>query len=708
MTERDASPELDPSDPKPIRKLKESLINRIAAGEIIQRPANALKELIENSLDAGATAIKTTVKDGGMKLLQIQDNGCGIKKADLPILAQRFTTSKISAYSDLSSLRTYGFRGEALASISHVANLTVTTKTRNDSCAWKASYVDGELVAPKAGANADPKPFAGVDGTTITVENLFYNTPIRLSALRGSSEEYARILDVIQKYSIHNALVSFVCKKVGSSTPDISTPADSSTLQAIRSLYGQSIGKSLLHIDVENEPNAEHSWKAEVYFSNANYHAKRTTFLLFINHRLVESNRIKRALEAVYTGVLPKGASPFFYVSLELDPRSVDVNVHPTKREVHFIDEDDITIRIADNMQTKLAKAGERTFEYQSLLTGGVAPPGSIKKAGSKDKARAAPVDDEEEAASSSEAVLPVPGERKIYSQHKVRTSAADRTLDAMFPVPGPSQVKDAEPASTPKARETFIQESTCYLLSIRGMRRRVLQQRHRQLYEIIQNHTFVGIVDLDRELSLIQHTTRLYLVSHGALSEELFYQLGLRQFGNLPRLRLDPPPPLRELIALAIEAEEHSDKSGMSKNELVEAIAGILLDKREMLRDYFSLTLSEDGLVESLPLLHRESPPNLDKLPLFLMRLGPQVNWTSEDECLDSFLRELAYFYTPGPSPFTGEGKETDTKAERWQIEHVLFPAMRQYLVPPKNLLDRDIVMVANVPDLYRVFERC
>ncbi|KAH9928998.1 histidine kinase-like ATPase, partial [Amylocystis lapponica] len=244
------SPSPFPPGPLPIRRLQESVINRIAAGEIIHRPASALKELIENSLDAGSTSIRVTIKDGGMKLLQIQDNGSGIRKADLPILAERFTTSKLATFSDLSRLTTYGFRGEALASISYVANLTVVTKTKDDNCAWKAYYTDGALSPAKAGKSPDPKPCAGNDGTTITVENLFYNTPTRLSALRSSSEEYARILDVVTKYAVHNPHVSFTCKKAGTSTPDVSTPSGSTTEQTIRILYGQTIAKDLLHTTV--------------------------------------------------------------------------------------------------------------------------------------------------------------------------------------------------------------------------------------------------------------------------------------------------------------------------------------------------------------------------------------------------------------------------------------------------------------------------
>ncbi|KAL0571895.1 DNA mismatch repair protein Mlh1 [Marasmius crinis-equi] len=701
---------VEPPAPLPIRRLQESLINRIAAGEIIHRPASALKELLENSLDAGATSIRVVVKDGGLKLLQIQDNGCGIRKADLPILAERFTTSKLSTFSDLSKLTTYGFRGEALASISHVAHLSVTTKTRSEVCAYKAHYSDGKLVPNQPGLATEPKPCAGNDGTIIMIEDLFYNTPTRLSALRNTSDEYARILDVVTKYAVHNPKVSFSCKKVGTSTPDISTATGSKISQVIRMLYGHSIEKELLNIEVSSpdKTKSDETWSAEAYFTSANYQAKKTTFLLFINHRLVESSRIKRALEGVYTGILPKGAFPFIYLSLEVNPRAVDVNVHPTKKEVHFLNEELITERICDSLTDKLAeKNSSRTFEYQTLLTGGRAE--ETSKSNKKRKGQEIERDSDVEEENTQKA-----GPSKVYSHKKVRTSLQDRTLDSMFPVANPSHITGASGSkttksgipATPVSRYREVKESDCNLTSVNALRRAIIKKRHKSLTEILEKHTFVGIVDLDRCLSLVQHSTKLYLVNHGALAAELFYQLGLRQFGDMSRLKLDPPPPLRKLIEIAVEAEETEGHTMLSKPQIVERIHSILFERREMLAEYFSLNISSIGLVESLPLLLRDYTPNLDKLPQFLMRLGPQVNWTSETECFDTFLRELANFYVPGPlvtDKAAAEEESAVEKAEKWQIQHVLFPAMRRYLLAPKTLLDDDVVQVADLPDLYK-----
>ncbi|KAL4073647.1 histidine kinase-like ATPase [Scleroderma yunnanense] len=691
------------SGPLPIRRLHDSLINRIAAGEIIHRPASALKELLENSLDARATSIRVTVKDGGMKLLQIQDNGCGIRKADLPILAERFTTSKISSFSDLSRITTYGFRGEALASMSHVAHLSIVTKTKSDTCAWKAYYSDSLLVPPKPGLTPDPKPCAGNDGTIITIEDMFYNTPTRLSSLRSPSEEYARILDVMTKYAVHNPKISFLCKKAGSPSPEISTSPVSDVSQAIRLLYGHSIAKELLHVEITSENHRldiddPERWSAEAYCTSANFQGKKTVLILFINHRLVESSAIKKAIESVYSGILPKGAFPFIYLSIEIDPRSVDVNVHPTKREVLFLNEEAIIERISDAIQRNVVgQSQSRAFEYQTLLPG--VSTDSVSRKGKK-RERETEEDESENEEPPTNATLV----KKAPSQYKVRTSLQDRTLESMLPVSNPSRSDGGDLSSTTQLGD--IKSSRCELTSIAELRQSVVKNMHHDLTDIIKKHTFVGIVDNVRCLSLIQHLTKLYLVNHAALAEEMFYQLALKQFSDYRRMRLDPPPPLRTLLKLAVDAESGTERSGLNKDEIVDRIFKTLVDRREMLKEYFALDISESGDILTLPHLLKEYTPDVNKLPTFLMRLGPQVDWKSEMECFESFMRELAYFYSP--APFPDRGSTTQEKSVVWQTEHVLFQALRKFLVAPRSLLDNDVIQVANLPDLYRVFERC
>ncbi|CAI5458153.1 unnamed protein product [Closterium sp. Yama58-4] len=254
--------------PPVIRRLDEAVVNRIAAGEVIQRPASAVKELVENSLDARARSVGVVVvKDGGLKMMLITDDGHGIRPEDLPILCERHTTSKLREFSDLESIATLGFRGEALASLTYVSHLTVTTMTAGHTHGFRAQYRDGEL-------QGEAVACAAVQGTQVLVEDLFFNVPARRKAFRSHSEEYARILDVLSRFAIHNYDVCFSCKKF-----------------SMRGLI-----------------------------SSANYSAKKTTMVLFINNRLVECSPLRKACEATYAAILPKAARPFLYLSLSLPP----------------------------------------------------------------------------------------------------------------------------------------------------------------------------------------------------------------------------------------------------------------------------------------------------------------------------------------------------------------------------------------------------
>lgn len=265
--------------PGVIRKLDEVVVNRIAAGEIIQRPANALKELLENSLDAQSTHIQVQVKAGGLKLLQIQDNGTGIRREDLAIVCERFTTSKLTRFEDLSQIATFGFRGEALASISHVAHLSIQTKTAKEKCGYKATYADGKL-------QGQPKPCAGNQGTIICIEDLFYNMPQRRQALRSPAEEFQRLSEVLARYAVHNPRVGFTLRKQGDAQPALRTPVASSRSENIRIIYGAAISKELLEFSHRDEV---YKFEAECLITQVNYSTKKCQMLLFINQRLVES-----------------------------------------------------------------------------------------------------------------------------------------------------------------------------------------------------------------------------------------------------------------------------------------------------------------------------------------------------------------------------------------------------------------------------------
>ncbi|KAJ4368210.1 DNA mismatch repair protein Mlh1 [Neocucurbitaria cava] len=707
--------------PRRIKALAQDVVNKIAAGEIIVAPVHALKELIENAVDAGSTALEILVKDGGLKLLQITDNGHGIDKEDLPILCERFTTSKLKAFEDLSSIGTYGFRGEALASISHIAHLKVTTRTKESSCAFEAHYADGKLVSPKPGQSAEPKPKAGRGGTQITVEDLFYNIPSRRRAFRSASEEYAKILDLVGRYAVHCVGVSFSCKKANDNTgSSVSVPASASVKDRIRQLHGSSAANELVTLEVEDD---RWGFKCTGWVSNANHSAKRTSMLLFINHRSVESPVIKKSVEQTYATFLPKGGHPFFYLSLEIEPQRVDVNVHPTKKEVHFLNEDEIIAVICDAIRDGLGKVDtSRSFMTQSLLSNPKVPFATPMK----QAIPATPTSGDISDLSSSKAPKTVT--KKPYENNLVRTDASARKITSMLQ---PQRSVDEARNDDDEMDYEYTEKEpvACRLTSIKELRAEVRDAMHNELTDIISTHTFVGIVDEQKRIAAIQGGVKLFLVDYGMLCNEYFYQVGLTDFANYGSIRFNPPLPLHDLLKVAAEQERSNGSDAAEEvdwDEVVETVKDCLVSKAALLTEYFSMEVTAEGELCSIPLLMKGYTPSMAKLPQFLLRLGPYVNWDNEKACFQGLLRELASFYVPESLPLppstsiddsSSKGKEKvgEEDAEvalrrskvRRAIEFVIFPACKARLVATRGLL-KGVMEVANLKGLYRVFERC
>ncbi|KAI1450294.1 DNA mismatch repair protein MutL [Annulohypoxylon stygium] len=700
----------DENAPRRIKALDPDVINKIAAGEIIVAPVHALKELIENAVDAGSTSLEVVVKEGGLKLLQITDNGHGINQEDLPILCERFTTSKLKKFEDLSNIATYGFRGEALASISHIAHLTVTTRTKDSDCAFRAHYDGGKLSPAKPGKSADPEKIAGRVGTQIAVEDLFYNVPTRRKAFRSPSDEYNKIIDMVGRYAIHCAPVAFSCKKHGDSGTTITVPQQASVIDRIRQIHGNAVASELIEFSASDQ---RWGFTASGWATNANYHIKKTTLLLFINHRSVESSNIKKAVEQTYSAFLPKNGHPFVYLSLEIDPQRVDVNVHPTKREVNFLNEDEIIQSICENIRDKLAAVDtSRTFMTQTLLPGSIIIDNLTQQDGDNPvfKTLAGP------------RKTPVrPDESKM-----VRTDASLRKITSMFPAisqsptPGTLSNTTRNIAQDPVYEITDREPVLCRLNSVRELRSAVRDDMHHELTEIFANHTFVGIVDEKRRLAAIQGGVKLFLIDYGRACFEYFYQVGLTDFGNFGTIKFQPALDLREVLKIAAEQEKAiaEDSGAFDVDDVVETVAEQLIERREMLLEYFSFEISPAGELLSIPLLLKGYTPSMAKLPQFLLRLGPHVNWTDEKLCFESFLRELATFYVPEQLPTLPGSDETEDnvpdeiKARRCQIrravEHIFFPAFKARLVATKSFMKGGVLELASLKGLYRVFERC
>ena len=342
------------------------------------------------------------------------------------------------------------------------------------------------------------------------VEDLFYNVPTRRRAFRSASEEYAKILDMVGRYAVHCGGVAFSCKKHGDATVGISTPKDASTLDRIRQIHGSSVANELVKVEVED---SRLGFNLHGLASNANYHVKRATILLFINHRAVESSAIKKALEQTYSSFLPKGGHPFVYLSLEIDPARVDVNVHPTKREVNFLNEDEIIERLCQEIRLELADVDtSRTFMTQSLLPGAMVP---VISAPSLSKTRIPSEGSMEKTASTY----------KPYENNLIRTDAKLRKITSMLP-PGQKSVSEQEdtaaralPAEDIGYERVDREPVICRLTTVKSLRAEVREQMHAELAEVFASHTFVGVVDEMKRIAAIQGGVKLYLVDYGMIS---------------------------------------------------------------------------------------------------------------------------------------------------------------------------------------------
>ena len=306
-----------------IQFLPSHLINQIAAGEVVERPANALKEIMENSLDAGATHISVEIAGGGIKLLRVCDNGCGMEADDLPLALSRHATSKIKSLADLEHVKSMGFRGEGLASIASVSRLTLTSRTAQNAHAHQIRAADGAL--GEVAAAAHPV------GTTIEIAELFFNTPARRKFLKSENTEYAHCSTMLERLALANPAVSFSLKNNGKAVFDYPAQPLSERVAAI---MGAAFQAASLPIDCQAGEMALHGFVSKPTFAQG----KSDKQFFFVNNRFVRDKVMLHAVKQAYRDVLHNQITPAFVLFLDLPPELVDVNVHPTKTEIRFRD----------------------------------------------------------------------------------------------------------------------------------------------------------------------------------------------------------------------------------------------------------------------------------------------------------------------------------------------------------------------------------
>lgn len=329
-----------------IKLLSPRLANQIAAGEVVERPSSVIKELLENSLDAGATRLEIDVEEGGIKLMRVRDNGTGILKEDLPLALSRHATSKIYELDDLEAVATLGFRGEALASISSVARLALISSTAEDSAGW-------QVVAEGRDMETQVSPAPHPRGTTVEVRDLFFNTPARRKFLRTEKTEYTHLEDVIKRLALSRFDVAFNLRH--NNRAIYSWRAGDSQLEQERrvaQVCGPAFMENAVHIDIERSGLRLWGWVAQPTFSRSQADLQH----FYVNGRAIRDKLVSHAVRQAYQDVLYHGRHPAFVLYLELDPSTVDVNVHPTKHEVRFRDNRSVHDFIYSSLHHALAR----------------------------------------------------------------------------------------------------------------------------------------------------------------------------------------------------------------------------------------------------------------------------------------------------------------------------------------------------------------
>lgn len=570
------------------------------------------------------------------------------------------------------------------------------------------------------------------------VENLFYNMIARRKTFQNSSDDYSKIVDLLSRFAIHHINVSFSCRKHGASRADVHSVTTSSRLDSIRSVYGVSVALNLMKIEVPDSDPSSSVFNMDGLISNSNYVAKKTTMVLFINDRLVECTALKRAIEIVYAATLPKASKPFIYMSIVLPPEHVDVNVHPTKREVSLLNQEFIINTIQSAVESKLRNSNEaRTFQEQTLDS---SP--SVTLSAKKDSN-----------------VNPSPSpygskSQKVPVNKMVRTDASDPAgrLHAYLQA---RPVDNLEGNSSLAAVRSSVRQrrnpkESADISSVQELVNDIDGNCHSGLLDIVRNCTYIGMAD--DVFALLQYKTQLYLANVVNLSKELMYQQVLRRFAHFNVIQLSDPAPLRLLIMLALKEEDldlESNENEDLREKIAEMNTELLKDKAELLEEYFCIYIDSHGNLSRLPVILDQYTPDMDRIPEFVLSLGNDVDWEDEKNCFQTIAAAVGNFYAihppllPSPS---GDGlqfyrrrkpeknpddkeKATDIDVEmedelehellseaetawaqrEWSIQHVLFPSMRLFLKPPTSMATNGtFVQVASLEKLYKIFERC
>ena len=588
-----------------IAALPDTLISQIAAGEVVERPASVVKEVLENAIDAGSSAIIIRLEEGGCQRISIQDDGFGIEHTELHLAVQRHATSKIKSLHDLESVASLGFRGEALASIASVSRLAITTRTSADDHAWQIQVNGGQTVG-------DISPSSGPTGTTIDVQDLYFNTPARRKFLKSASTELGHCLDVIRRIALSRPDIAFAIWHNGKV---IERWAHGNIEQRVDAILGKEFHEARIPLESVSGPLSLRGFISQPTASRA----RADQQFSFVNGRFVRDKVIQHAIRSAYQDVLHGDRQPMVVLSLDIDPQLVDVNVHPAKTEVRFREGGAVHQFIYKAIQSALSTSAGQTqkgFNTNSSL----------------------------EAGSSHENLAKTPAWNPALSQysnqHLPLGQSAKTSIDQFFSNINPAE--KLQTASTSNSTSEFplghalAQIHGIYILA-QNQHGLVLVDMHaaheRVLYEKLKQDLATGIKIQQLLVPIVMHASELEVSKaeeHRATLEQLGFdvatlsptQLAIRTIPTLLQ-RAEPISLLRNLLneldltgsKAVIDAAQHERLATQACHAAVRAHRALTLTEMDALLRQMEQTERADQCNHGRPTWVQLSIQDLDKL---------------------------------------------------------------------------------------------
>ncbi len=498
-----------------INILDKKIYNRIAAGEVVERPYSVIKELIENALDAGATDIEITIEDGGKRFMRVSDNGCGISREDLPKAFLPHATSKISSVEDLDKILTLGFRGEALASIGSVSKATILSKTKEDEM--------GNIVVCEGGVIGEADVFPTDTGTTVSVENLFFNTPARAKFLKAAKNEETDITNIITRLILSHPDVAF---KYTSDGKILLQSFGGGLDEAIIEIYGYNAITDCISIETEKNGIKISGFIGKSYFTKPN----RTYQTVILNGRYVVNNTIQSSMHNAYAAYLMKRQYPFYVLKIDMSPETVDVNVHPNKTDVRFIDNQviystlySVVTKVLDGSAAALEivkpnnyipiDEGSRPFERQKPIT--------------PDEIGNAPHCDRPFVSGFNEAML----EQTIWGRYNKNKSAGNEgQTDGVFDI---ADTRNDEPQSIGGNKiDDIFAENKKYIAEMEAKKAAEEAEKTRQ-EELDFDSDFKVIGQVLATYLILEKENDIYFIDQHAAHERLLYDKFTEEYKN-------------------------------------------------------------------------------------------------------------------------------------------------------------------------------